>query len=334
MRVAVVGAGITGLATAYELVRAGHEVRCFEAGSPMAARSVGDTRIFRLAHTDPSLVSLAAEARAGWDAWSAAAGQPLVGREGTVVSGDVAARASAMAAAGAPHAVVDERPSLPAPGAVGPFLVDPSGGVIRARAAGEFLRAGVPVVASRVLAVAPDGLVTAASGEERFDAVVLAAGAGTAALAAGCGIDVPAEQAHHARFTFPLRDPAAAPPAWIDRSGGWRAGFTSYGHLVRPGFWAIGGHPPDLDESWATGREAVTAASRKAVLGYVTEHVTDLRPEVVETVYCTFPPGLGDGVHTASAGRVSAVWGDNLFKFAPVIGRMVAAATISGTDRG
>lgn len=326
MRVAVVGAGIVGSATAHTLVGAGHEVRCFEAGSPMAARSVGDTRIFRLAHTDPSLVSLAADARAGWDAWSAAAGEPLVGREGTVVGGDVAAWASAMAAAGAPHTVTDDRPPLPAPEAVGPFLVDPSGGVVRARATGEFLLADVPVVASPVLAVSADGDVVTASGRERFDAVVLAAGAGTAALAAGCGIDVPAEQAHHARFTFPLRDPAATPPCWIDRSGGWRTGFTSYGHLVRPGFWAIGGHPPDLDESWAAGREAVTEASRRAVLAYVSEHVTHLRPEVVETVYCAFPPGLGDGVHTASAGRVSAVWGDNLFKFAPVIGRIMAHA--------
>jgi sarcosine oxidase len=230
-----------------------------------------------------------------------------------------------MAAAGAPHTVTDDRPPLPAPGAVGPFLVDPSGGVVRARVTGEFLRAGVPVVASRVLAVEGDRVVTAAGGE-RFDAVVLAAGAGTAALAAGCGIEVPAAQAHHARFTFPLRDPTQAPPCWIDRSGAWRAGFTSYGHLVRPGYWAIGGHPPDLDESWAAGREAVTAASRQAVLGYVSEHVTALRAEVVETVYCAFPPGLGDGVHVASAGPVTAVWGDNLFKFAPVIGRMVAAA--------
>jgi sarcosine oxidase len=51
---------------------------------------------------------------------------------------------------------------------------------------------------------------------------------------------------------------------------------------------------------------------------------------VVDTVYCDFPPGLGDGVATAAAGSVVAVWGDNLFKFAPVIGAALARAAVDG----
>jgi sarcosine oxidase len=56
--------------------------------------------------------------------------------------------------------------------------------------------------------------------------------------------------------------------------------------------------------------------------------VTGARPEVLGTVHCTFPPGLGDGVPAAVAGPVVAVWGDNLFKFAPVLGAALAAAAI------
>ncbi|MFD1046787.1 FAD-dependent oxidoreductase, partial [Kibdelosporangium lantanae] len=56
MLVAIVGAGVVGLAVARALLRRGHEVVCFEAGTPMGARSVGDSRIFRYAHTDPVLV--------------------------------------------------------------------------------------------------------------------------------------------------------------------------------------------------------------------------------------------------------------------------------------
>src|SRR4051794_7608624 len=59
MRIAVVGAGVVGLAVSYELVRHGRDVRCFEAAQPMSARSVGDARIFRLAHATPTLVAAA-----------------------------------------------------------------------------------------------------------------------------------------------------------------------------------------------------------------------------------------------------------------------------------
>src|SRR5262249_54040077 len=65
VRVGVVGAGVVGLATTYELARAGHEVWCFEADEPMAARSTGETRIFRLAHATPALVEWAVRAGAG-----------------------------------------------------------------------------------------------------------------------------------------------------------------------------------------------------------------------------------------------------------------------------
>ncbi|OLT03813.1 hypothetical protein BJF90_03930 [Pseudonocardia sp. CNS-004] len=66
MRVAVVGAGVVGLSATAALLELGAEVVCFEqAGAPMAARSVGSSRIFRLAHREPALVRRAAEARAG-----------------------------------------------------------------------------------------------------------------------------------------------------------------------------------------------------------------------------------------------------------------------------
>jgi sarcosine oxidase len=333
VRIGVVGAGITGLATAFELLGRGHEVRCFEAASPMAARSVGDTRIFRVAHQRPELVEWATRARAGWTAWSAAAGTPLVGAEGTVVGGDVDLWAAAMADAGSPHTVTDEPPDLPAPRPGGPFLLDPGGGVIRAAGTGRFLleRVRAAVVPRQVDRVEVDGgraVLATADGAEAFDSVVLAAGAGTAALAEQVGVAVPAAQHHHARFTFALRDPDRTPPCWIDRSGAWRAGFGSYAHLAAPGRWAIGGHHPDLDESWSAGRAAVTEHARELVTAYVAEHVTGAVPEVVDTVYCAYPPGLGDGVGAGRSGPVLAVWGDNLFKLAPALADVLAEAAV------
>jgi sarcosine oxidase len=159
MRIGVVGAGITGLSVTYELARLGHEVRCFEAATPMAARSTGDTRIFRLAHDRPELVEWAMRARRGWDAWSATAGEQFVGREGNVVSGDIASRADAMSAAGAPHLETDNPPNVPADRPQGPFLIDPDGGVIHAERTGRFLMAQISerVAAQPVTAVTVDG---------------------------------------------------------------------------------------------------------------------------------------------------------------------------------
>jgi sarcosine oxidase len=334
MRIAVVGAGVTGLAVTEELARRGHDVTCFEAATPMAARSVGDTRIFRLAHRRPELVAWAMRARRLWDHWSADAGERLVGTEGTVVSGDVVPWAAAMSAAGAPHAITDDPPGLPAHEPAGPFLLDPAGGTIQAAAAGRYLlgRLGERVVAGTpVTSVAADGgtarLTTAAGDAQTFDSVVVTAGAGTAALAAGVGIGVPTTLEHHARFTFPLRDPGASPPCWLDDAEAWRPGVTSYQHLAGPGLWAIGCGLPAEEVRWERGADAATAHSREVVTRYVAEYVTGAEPTVVGTVYCD-SEGLGDGLSSARVGPVLVLWGDNLFKMAPVIGQVAADAAV------
>jgi len=334
MRVAVIGAGVTGLSITHELMRQGHDTRCYEAGSPMAARSTGDTRIFRLAHQRPELVDWAAQARRLWDEWSAAAGERLVGDEGTVISGDVAAYATAMSAAGAPHRYLDDEPSLPSHRPDGPLLFDPGGGAIQAAATGRFLlrRVGDAITVDPVTAVtvAGDGarVVTASGHGGTFDSVVITAGAGTAALAAGVGIDVPTTRVHHARFTFRLRDKDRTPPCWIERAGTWREGFTSYGHVVSPGHWAVGGHPPDDEVRWDRGAAWAVQRSREIVMQYAADYLTGVEPTPVGTVYCDYTPGLGDGLSATLAGRVLALWGDNLFKLAPVIGRVAARAAV------
>ena len=68
MRVGVVGAGIVGLATAYELAALGTNVTVYERATPGAGQSGGESRIFRHAHDDERLVALAVESRARWRA--------------------------------------------------------------------------------------------------------------------------------------------------------------------------------------------------------------------------------------------------------------------------
>lgn len=107
-KVAVVGAGVVGLAATDALCRAGAEVRCFEKAVPGHAESIGLTRIFRHTHGDPALVRVAMRAGAGWRAWERHFGRRLLGAEGLIITGVCLAPIweRALREAGAPYASV------------------------------------------------------------------------------------------------------------------------------------------------------------------------------------------------------------------------------------
>jgi sarcosine oxidase len=65
--VAVVGAGIVGLSTAYALVERGLDVRVYEQGVPGNGQSGGESRIFRHAHDDPRLIEYARKSREAYE---------------------------------------------------------------------------------------------------------------------------------------------------------------------------------------------------------------------------------------------------------------------------
>src|SRR3954452_20204068 len=97
----VIGAGICGLAAAYELGRRGEEVIVLERGEVGAEQSAGLGRIFRVAHGQARLCALALEAREGWRRWERELGVQLLGDEQLVVAAPRPAIAPAMSEAGA-----------------------------------------------------------------------------------------------------------------------------------------------------------------------------------------------------------------------------------------
>lgn len=334
MRIAVVGGGVVGMSTLQALLEAGHVATCFEPGPVMGERSAGSTRIFRLAHGDAELVRAAQAARERFGRWSRAAGRPMLVDSGCVVTGtEVPAWSAALAAAGARYEMLDAGSGLlrlPVVDEPGTALFDVGGGVVDVDAVRGFLtaRAGHAVVHEPVhaLGVSPGGVavVTSGGGVAEFDAVVLAAGADTARLAAQVGICTPSELAHHVRFTFAA--PGSGRPAWIDRPA---SGMSTYQHEAGPGLWAVGGHVDPAETAWERGRESAAAASRRAIAGYAARVLT-VRPEIVQSLYCTIVPGLGDGIGFRRAGPVLAAYGENLMKFAPVLGAALAEAAVSG----
>ncbi|HEU5025628.1 MAG TPA: FAD-dependent oxidoreductase [Spirillospora sp.] len=82
----VVGAGLAGAATAWQLARRGHEVTVLERSTPANGEgsSHGSARILRYAYPDPFYALLAVDARREWDELERLAGERLVSPTGAL----------------------------------------------------------------------------------------------------------------------------------------------------------------------------------------------------------------------------------------------------------
>jgi glycine/D-amino acid oxidase-like deaminating enzyme len=332
--VIVVGAGICGLATAYELAKGGARVLVLEGAGVGGGQSAGLARIFRIAHADARLCALALEARDGWRRWTEELGAGrLVGDEGLVWAGPDAGGpvASAMDAAGAgirhvgrdeiAHLLPDVAPDHPWDAGI----VDPLGGAIRVRRTLDALAARLAVRRAEVLAADDHGdaaVVRLAGGELlRAGHVVLCAGTATPQLAATAGIALVARFTHHVRLTYARR--SAAPTACLIAGDGYGL------PLGGTGLWALGLDDPDGPAPWRTSDgDAFAAAVRRQHAEWVPRHLTGLEPEPVGEIRCVAaaaPWLIGeDGFAAARAGRVVAFTGGNLMKFGPLIGDRLA----------
>lgn len=348
-RVAVVGAGVVGLAAADALCRAGAEVRCFEKAVPGHAESIGLTRIFRHAHGDPALVRLALRSGAGWRAWESRFGRRLLGAEGLIVAGDALApaweRALREAAAPCqsldPASFVDRLPiGQPPPAAL---LWDPAAGAIRARRTIELLRQSVAghIVPAEVLGVTSDSGGTSVrvhTAEDMWacDEILITAGIDTPALAAQAGIAVPASLRRHARFTFAPRRPLGgrALACWIDQSGAFGDDLTGYAVPVgTTGRYAVGVSAGGHDFPGALAVEEVSRRSAALARRYVAAALPGLDPLPVDEVRCAYnrvDVSEGDGFRAVRRGAVTVLYGNNLFKFAPVLGALLSQAVLQG----
>jgi sarcosine oxidase len=304
--VVIIGAGICGLATAYELSRRGVRAVVIERGEPFAEQSAGLARIFRIAHRRPKLCSLAMAARVGWLRWETEFGAGrLLGSEGFISVGPGEEVAAAMTGAGAVFSRLDRSditariPFADAPWESGVF--DPLGGSLRIRRALTALAQRVRIQRGEVVSVEDDGATTLADGTVLpSDRVLICAGVQTPVLFGPLEVDF----APHTRFTYQGADAVGA--ACLSAPEGYGLPLGSTGR-------------------WAFGQEVPDPASVRALF-------PSLKPVAQVDCVTARAPWLdagGDGWTVARRGRVVGFVGSNLMKFGPLLGELLAAAVLS-----
>lgn len=339
-QVAVVGAGIVGLCTAYALVERGVGVRVYEQGVPGNGQSGGESRIFRHAHDDPRLVELARQSRATYREWAERLGVELVSGDGAVALGPkVEGHLPLLRDAGVAARRIDagelaQRIPLLA-GYDGAAMLDEAGGSIRTTATVGALRGalGDALVADEVVAVRPvGGEVEVRSGgrTDRYGAVVVCAGRGTARLAKSVGLSLPVRQAAHVRLTFAVRGEPPRTLSTLQDSSGF-FGETGVYAAATPGNRGYGLGLSETtqardDGSLLAAEELAGLAERAS--GYVRRALPGLDPDPVDVRHCftTELPWSADGLAVWEHGGILFPVGHNLFKQAPGLGRKLAAA--------
>ncbi|MBM4367927.1 MAG: FAD-dependent oxidoreductase [Deltaproteobacteria bacterium] len=343
--IAVVGAGINGLCTAFHLSRRGARVVLvdqFEAGHARGS-SHGEERITRSSYEDPGWVADMQRCHAvEWPLLEAALGEVLVYRGGDAVffgpeSGPIAAYARAVAAVGAPVEQLDPaeaRRRFPGFTFAGSerVLQDRSAGVLAAGATVRGLsrwleRAGVELrrpFAVEQIESRDDGVYVAGPERLRADFAVVAAGPWARRLAPGLAVR-PARQ-HVGYWQLPAAK-AGRFPAWVHLGPGeLHYGLpTIEGGAMKAAFHDHGAGPGDDPGDDASP----SAGAVEAVESRLREWLTGGPGPVLRRETCFYTNAEGDqflaGWTSDRVYTVSACSG-HAFKLAPLTGRRAAEA--------
>lgn len=343
--VAVVGAGIVGLSTAYALVERGLDVRVYEQGVPGNGQSGGESRIFRHAHDDPRLVEYAQESRQAYDEWGERLGAELVSGDGAAVIGpNVEKHLPLLEQAGVPVRRLEPEELSKHLGLLapydGPAMLDERGGSIRTGTAIRALSTalGEALVADEVISVRPvDGGVEVRSGgrTDRYERVVVCAGRGTAHLARSVGLSLPVDQGAHVRLTFGVRGTPPERLATLQDSSGVFGETGVYAAALpdnRGYGLGLSQTTPARDDGSLVVAEDLSDLARRAS-DYVRRALPGLDPDPVDVRHCytTELPWSEDGVAVWEHEGLLFAVGHNLFKQAPGLGRKLAA-TVAGEE--
>jgi sarcosine oxidase len=318
--IAVVGAGVNGLATAHALARAGREVvvyEQFELGHTRGS-SHGRSRIFRLAYPEADWVRLGVEALAGWHALEAEAGEELLVLHGLLELFRDPAQSSqaALEECGIEYELfgADEAEGRfgvrPAEGWLG--LFQPDAGIVYSDRAMRAFARGLRIEEDRRIESLDD---------VSEPVVVVTAGPWARALLAAAGIELPVVETRETVAFFRVEGEVPSVVAEILTRG---HGFYS---LADPVYGLkVGSHmrgkPADPDEEQGPQEETV-----REIAEWTAARFPRADPEPVHAETCFYTTTEDERFVLERHGRIvvgSACSGHG-FKFAPAVGERLAA---------
>ncbi|MGJ0204171.1 FAD-dependent oxidoreductase [Leucobacter sp. gxy201] len=354
----VIGGGVIGLATAWQLARRGERVHLLErfAEHHDLGASHGSTRNMNNAYDEGFYLDLYDEALGLWRELEAETGLELLRLHGLVTHGDpalVEAARETLVTRGAevevcaPAAARERFGGMAFEGDV--LLTRQAGIVLAARALDAFAQAardrgaviehgvrvraldvrdaGTAGASMRVEAETADGGVRVIEAER----AVVAAGAWSADLLAGL-VDLPelvVTEEHPAHF--PPRDPEHVWPSFnhllpsddLDAFGGNVYGMPSPGEGVKVGFHRVGAVVDPDDRAFRASDE-----QRARLRDYVAEWFPGLDADRPVEMSCTYTSTTSGRfvLDTVGALTIGAGFSGHGFKFAPAIGRVLADA--------
>ncbi|GCB52580.1 FAD-dependent oxidoreductase [Streptomyces sp. NL15-2K] len=350
--IAVVGAGLMGAATAWQLARRGHEVTLVEAYDigHRQGSSHGSSRIFRRAYADPFYVRLTGQAHEQWRELEDDSATPLLRTTGGIDMGedrDPEAIAGLLAAAGVPHELLGPEAASerwPYIRITGPVLHHPDAGVVDAdETVAVCVRRAIEHGAEAIIGVRVTGIDV--QGDEKVllrtddgreivaDTVVIAAGAWLPELELPVALP-PLRVTQQQVFHFRQRDPSVKWPILI-----WDGALHLYGLPSGSDggpFPAVkvAEHDRGTPTTARTRDSVVDSSSRTRVSGFVRDRLPGLAPDPVAEATCLYTTAPDENFVLDRHGPlviVSPCSGHGA-KFAPLIGAMAADLATGRTE--
>jgi sarcosine oxidase len=322
-RVAIVGGGVTGLASARALARRGADVTLYEQftiGNDRGS-SHGTSRIFRVSYPEARWVRLVLEALPLWRELEEECGETLLQPAGTLDLRPPKENIAALAEAGARHELlepdeIERRWPLRADGERG--LYQPDGAVIHAARAVAALRAGAEAAGARIL----EGMRVESVDELDADAVLVTAG-GWAPRLADLDVEPTAQTVAYAAFA------ESGYPSVMDWM--WSGDERVFYGLAAPGVGVKGGlhksgAPVDPDQPAEPDPELLEWAGSWLLHRFVGAS----EPVTGET--CIYTNAENDDFVCEARGTlvVGSACSGHGFKFAPLLGERLADLALSG----
>ncbi|MFF2318412.1 FAD-dependent oxidoreductase [Arthrobacter sp. NPDC058097] len=361
---AVVGAGLSGAATAWHLAARGHDVAVLERSTPAndAGSSHGSARIFRYAYPEEFYTGLVQEAKTGWDELAALSGKQLITPTGAVDYGNIRQPerlAAVLEARGIEHELLtadEARLRWPHIAFDTQVLWHPDAGVIDAHESvasmvDQAVAHGAELHNNWAVAsiTASNGgyVLTSGDGRSLRAANVIVAAGGwlpqllgslslpSSFLAGMPAIEVRQEQAYHFPYAEGTDHDASPWPTFIHKRAGWQA----YG---LPGGRDAGFRGQKVAEynggkilpSAADQDGQINPDNRRRVIEYVEQYLPGLVPEPYAETTCLFTNAPTEDfiLDRADGITILSPCSGHGAKFAPLIGRLAAdLATGTGT---